>query len=324
MNTRKLLSTAALAVAALAAPLASMAQDWPSAPIRLMVPFAAGGGSDIIARLIAPKLYTALGQQVVVENKPGGSSIIGTQIVAKAPADGYTLLLVDSSIMLNPSLFKNLPYDALKDFIPVIHVASGPVILAANPALPANTVGELIAEAKARPGALFYGSGGIGAPTHLSGELFNQTAGTQITHVPYKGTGEAISAAIGNQVSLIFTGISTAGPAIQAGKLKGLAVTGDQRAAALPDVPTFAQAGLPKVDNRTHWVLLVPAGTPPAVVQRLNAEFNKIAADPEVKERVLSLGYTMEGGTPETIAALTKSEIEKWGRVIKAAGIKAQ
>jgi len=323
MSTTKWLGAAALAVAALAAGPAA-ARNWPSAPIRLMVPFAAGGGSDIMARLIAPKLYAALGQQVVVENKPGGSSIIGSQIVANSPPDGYTIMMMDSSITINPSLFKTLPYDALKDFAPIIHVASGPVILAANPALPANTVGELVAAAKASPGALFYGSGGTGAPTHLSGELFNQTAGTQITHVPYKGTGEAIGAAIGNQVSLIFTGISTAGPAIKAGKLKGLAVTGTQRAAALPNVPTFAEAGLPGVDNLTRWVLLAPAGTPAPVVQRLNAELNKIIAEPEIRERVLGLGYTMEGGTPEAAAALMKSEIEKWGRVIKLAGIKAQ
>jgi tripartite-type tricarboxylate transporter receptor subunit TctC len=311
------------AITLFSSPIVS-AETWPSKPIRLIVPFAPGGGTDILARLIVPKLSTALGTQIVVENKPGAASITGTQMVARATPDGYTLVMVDSTFMINPGLRNDLPYDSLKDLAPVIHLATGPVILVAHPSLAANTVRELIAQAKAHPGALFYGSGGNGASTHLAGALFNLAAGTDITHVPYKGTGEALGAVLANQVPLTFTGISSARPGVEAGKLKALAVTGSARNSALPNVPTFDEAGLRGVDSSTHWQLLTTAGTPQAVVMRLNTEINKILFDPEVQKRVVGLGYITAGGTPDELGTLINAEVKKWTKVIQAAHISIQ
>jgi len=303
---------------------ASPAQDWPAKPIRLIVPFAPGGGTDILARLMAPKLSAALGQQLVIENKPGAASIIGTQMVAQAAPDGYTLLMVDSSFIINPGLRTDLPYDSLKDLAPVVHLATGPVILVAHPSLKADTVRELVDQAKAAPGTLFYGSGGNGASTHLAGELFNLAAGTRISHVPYKGTGEAFAAVLANQVPLTFAGISSARPALEAGKLKALALTGQERNPAVPDVPTFDEAGLPGVDSSTHWQMLAPAGTPREAIQRLNTEINKVLKDPGIAERVAGLGYVPAGGTPEDLSRLDVEEIAKWRKVIQAANISIQ
>lgn len=301
----------------------AISQDWPTRPIRVVVPFAPGGGTDILARLIAPRLGEALGKQLIIENKPGAASVLGTQFVYQAAPDGYTFAMIDSSFIINPGL-RSLPYDSLKGFEPVIHLATGPVILVAHPSLKDNTVRDLIADAKARPGALFYGSGGNGASTHLAGELFNLAAGTKITHVPYKGTGEAFAAVLANQVPLTFTGISSAKPAVETGKLKALAVTGDKRNEALPDVPTFQEAGLPGVDSSTHWQMLAPAHTPAAIVQRMNAEVNKILRDPEIRKKIAALGYDAAGGTPEDLAALNRDEIAKWTEVIKTSHISIQ
>lgn len=299
------------------------AQNWPARQIRVVVPFVPGGGTDILTRLIAPKLSAALGQQIIVENKPGGSSIIGSQIVAQAAPDGHTLLAVDSTFMINPGLRRDLPYDTLKDFAPVIHLATAPVILVVHPSLPVRNLRELIALAKAGPGTLFFGSGGIGASTHLAGELVNQAAGIRISHVPYKGTGESFAAVMANQVPMTFAGISSARQAVESGKLRALAVTGNQRAAALPDVPTFDEAGLHGVDS-THWQVLAPARTPRDVILRLNLEIGKVLADPEIKTRVLALGYVVAGGSPEDLAALNEEEVAKWAKVIQAAHITMQ
>jgi tripartite-type tricarboxylate transporter receptor subunit TctC len=324
MITRRWLTAALLASICAGIAPAAMADDWPAKPIRIVVPFAPGGGTDILARLMAPKLGEALGKQLIIENKPGAASVLGTQIAYQAPPDGYTFLMVDSSFMINPGLRSNLPYDSLKGFEPVIHLATAPVILVAHPSLKDDSVRDLIADAKAHPGALFYGSGGNGASTHLAGELFNVAAGTKISHVPYKGTGEAFSAVLGNQVPLTFTGISSAKPAIETGKLKALAVTGDKRNDALPNVPTFQEAGLPGVDSSTHWQLLAPAHTPAAIVERMNAEVNKVLRDPEIRKRIAALGYDAAGGTPQDLAALNKAEIAKWTQVIKTAHITVQ
>jgi tripartite-type tricarboxylate transporter receptor subunit TctC len=312
-----------VAVGVMTAPLV-MALDWPAKPIRVIVPFAPGGGTDILARLIGPKLGDALHTQIVIDNKPGAGSILGTQLAAQAAPDGYTFLMVDSAFMINPGLRPNLPYNSLKDLDPVIHLATAPVILVAHPSLKANTVRELIDDAKRRPGALFYGSGGNGASTHLAGELFNLAAGTSISHIPYKGTGEAFSAALGNQVPLTFTGISSAKPAIEAGKLKAIAVTGDKRNDALPNVPTFNESGLPGVDSSTHWQMLAPAHTPQSIVTRMNAEINKILKEPEIQKRIAGLGYDPAGGSPEQLAKLNKQEMEKWTEVIKTSHISVQ
>lgn len=305
------------------APIAS-AQNWPIHPIHMVVPFAPGGGTDILARLIGQKLSTALGQQIIIENKPGGSSIIGSQTVERAAPDGYTLLMVDSTFMINPGLRPELPYNTLKDFAPVIHLASGPVILVVHPSVPAKNVRELIALAKAHPDTMFFGSGGNGASTHLAGELFNLAAGVKISHVPYKGTGEAFAAVLANQVPMTFTGISSARPAVEFGKLRALAVTGNQRSPALPDVPTFDEAGLHGVDSSTHWQVLAPARTPRSVILRLNSEIGKVLADPDIKARVLTLGYIVAGGSPEDLAALNKEQVAKWTKVIQSAHISIQ
>lgn len=299
----------------------SIAQTWPERPVRVIVPFAPGGGTDIFTRVMAPRLSEVLGQQVIVDNRPGGSSIIGSQQVAQSDPDGYTLLIVDSSFTINPSLRNNLPYDSLTDFTPVVHLASGPVILVANPKVPAQSLKELIDLAKKDPGGLFYGSGGNGASTHLAGELFNLVAGVDIEHVPFKGTGEALTAVIAGQVPLTFTGISSARGPVEDGRLRALAVTGDQRSEAMPNVPTFDQAGLANVNSSTQWGVYGPKNLPADVVEKLNFAFNEALKDPAVKERVAGLGYVLQGGTPAEFEALTKSEMDKWNKLITAAKI---
>jgi len=309
-----------IAVSAVLVPTAT-AQHWPAQPIRLIVPFPPGGGTDILARLMAPKLLALLGQQIIVENKPGASSIIGSQLVARSAPDGYTLLISDSTFFINPGLRTDLPYDTLKDFEPVIHLAVGPVILVANPSFPATTVSGLVAQAKAHPGTLFYGSGAIGSPTQLAGELFNLATGVKISAVPFKGTGDVFAAVVANQVPLTFTGISSARPAIEAGQLRALAITGDRRNAAVPNVPTFVEAGVTGVDSSTHWIIVAPAKTPSSAVLALNAAMNKVLADPEIKTRIAGLGYDPVGGSPDDAARFTRNEIAKWTRVIRAAHI---
>lgn len=300
--------------------LSASAQTWPTKSIRIVIPFAPGGGTDILVRIMVPKLTELLGQPVVVDNKPGGSSIIGTQLVTQSAPDGYTLVAVDSSIVVNPGLRK-LPYDTEKDLTPIIHLASGPVILVAHPSLPANNLQELIALAKQKPGGLFYGSGGNGASTHLAGELFNLVAGVNIAHAPYKGTGEALSAVMAGTVPLTFTGISSARAPIEAGRLKALAITGSARNPAVPNVPTFDQAGLAGVDSSSQWTLLGPAGMPADIVTKINDAFNQAMKDPAIQKRVDDLGYTVAGGSPPQAAKLIADEIAKWKKIISAANI---
>lgn len=301
----------------------AQAQTWPARSLRLVIPFAPGGGTDILARVIAPKLSDVLGQQVVVENKPGASSIIGSQIVVQAAPDGYTLMMVDSSIYVNPGLRTELPYNTLKDFTPIVHMAVAPVILVVHPSVPAQTLAELIALGKAKPESLLYGSGGNGSSPHMAGELFNIASGVPITHVPYKGTGEALSAVLAGQVPLTYSGISSVRQAVEAGRLRALALTGAQRNAALPSVPTFAESGLPSVDCSSHWGMLGPAGMSPEVVAKLNAAVNQVLTDAAIKERIAALGYDVAGGAPAAYTTLLEAEIEKWRKVIKIAGIKA-
>jgi tripartite-type tricarboxylate transporter receptor subunit TctC len=315
---------AALALAAASAVLATSpasAQPWPTKPVRIVVPFAPGGGTDILMRVLAPQLSTALGQQVVIENKPGASSIIGTEQVTKSAPDGYTLLAVDTSFMVNPSLRK-LPYDSEKDLVPVIHLASAPVILVLHPTTPAKSVSELVALAKSKPGGLSYASGGNGASTHLAGEQFKMVAGIDIVHIPYKGTGPAMADVVAGQVPMIFAGISSARQYVDNGRLLGLAVTSAKRNPAMPAVPTFAEVGLPGVDSGTEWGLLAPAGTSREVVMKVNAESNKVLQMPEIKSRVIELGFDVAGGTPEAYATVIRNDTAKWGKVVKQAGIK--
>jgi tripartite-type tricarboxylate transporter receptor subunit TctC len=301
----------------------AFAQGYPTRPIRLVVPFGTGGGTDILARIIEPLVTKALGQPLVIDNRAGGGSIIGMDVVAKAGPDGYTLVMTDTSIAVNPSL-KPLPYDTINDFLAVSLIATAPVILVAHPSVPAKTLQEFVALAKAKPGELNYASGGIGSSTHLGGELLKFVAGIDVKHVPYKGTGPAMNDLVGGHVQVMFSGISSARPYLDAGTLRALAVTGDKRNAAVPDVPTFAEAGLPGVTASTYWGVLAPKGTPQAIIDRLSAEFAKAVRDPDVVRRIGELGYLPIGGGPSDYADNIRSEIAKWAPVIKAANIKAE
>jgi len=321
MRQFKLALGALVAVILCAAP--ALAQSYPSRPIRLVVPFGAGGGTDNLARIIEPLVSKALGQPLVIENRPGGGSTIGMDQAAKAAPDGYTLVMTDTSIAVNPSL-KPLPYDTINDFVPVSLLATAPVILVAHPSVPAKTLQEFVALAKAKPGELNYASGGIGASTHLGGELLKFVAGIDVKHVPYKGTGPAMNDLIGGHVQVMFSGISSARPHMDAGTLRALGVTGDARNAATPGVPTFAEAGLPGVTASTYWGVLAPKGTPQEIVDRLSGEFAKAVRDPEVVKRIADLGYLPIGGGPPDYAANIKSEIAKWAPVVKGANIKAE
>jgi tripartite-type tricarboxylate transporter receptor subunit TctC len=312
---------ALFAVLICAAP--AFAQGYPTRPIRLIVPFGTGGGTDILARIIEPLVTKELGQPLVIENRAGGGSIIGMDVVAKAGPDGYTLVMTDTSIAVNPSL-KPLPYDTIKDFAPVSLLATAPVILVGHPSLQAKTLQEFVALAKQKPGALNYASGGVGSSTHLGGELLKFVAGIDVRHVPYKGTGPAMNDLVGGHVQVMFSGISSARPYLDAGTLRALAVTGEARNAAVPDVPTFAEAGLPGVTASTYWGVLAPKGTPKEIVDRLSAAFAKAVRDPDVVKRIGELGYLPIGGGAADYAENIKSEIAKWAAVIKAADIKAE
>jgi tripartite-type tricarboxylate transporter receptor subunit TctC len=300
----------------------TVAQTYPTRPIRLIIPFGAGGGTDNLARIIEPFLSKALGQPVVIENRPGGSSIIGTDQVVKAAPDGYTLVMVDSTIAVNPSLQKSLPYDTLKDLEPVSLLATAPVILVAHPKLAATTLKEFVALAKATPGKLNYASGGNGASTHLAGELLKLVAEIDVLHVPYKGTGPAMNDLVGGHVDVMFSGVSSARQHIEAGTLRALAITGEKRNEAVPNVPTFAEAGLPDVTASTYWGVLAPKGTPRAIIDRVSTEFAKAMRDPEIVARIAQLGYLPIGGGPESYAQNLRSEIEKWGKVVVRANVK--
>jgi tripartite-type tricarboxylate transporter receptor subunit TctC len=307
---------------AMCAAAQALAQSYPTRAVRLVVPFGAGGGTDNLARIIEPLVSRALGQALVIENRPGGGSVIGMDAVAKAAPDGYTLVMTDTSIALNPSL-KTLPYDTLKDFEPISLLATAPVILVAHPKVPAKTLQEFVKLAKEQPGKLNYASGGNGASTHLGGELLKLVASIDVIHVPYKGTGPAMNDLIGGHVDVMFSGISSARPHLDAGALRGLAVTGDTRNSAVPDVPTFAEAGHAGVTASTYWGVLAPRGTPKDVIEKVNDAFAKAMRDPDVVVRTAQLGYLPIAGGPADYAENLKSEIKKWGEVITRANIKA-
>jgi tripartite-type tricarboxylate transporter receptor subunit TctC len=313
---------------ALAAVLAAFAfgasgQTYPNKPIRLVVPFPAGGTTDVLARAAAQKLTESLGQPVVVDNRPGAGGNIGAELVAKSPPDGYTLLMgTVGTHAINPSLYPKMPYDHVRDFAPVILVAGVPNVLVINPALPVNSVQELIAYAKANPGKLNFASSGNGTSIHLSGELFKTMAGVQIAHIPYKGSAPALQDLVGGQVQLMFDNLPSSLALIKAGKLKALAVTSKERAAALPDVPTMAESGLPGFEASSWFGLLAPAGTPQPVVLKVNADVAKWLASPDAKERLLAQGAIAAGGTPEDFARHIAAETAKWQKVVKDSGAK--
>ena len=317
-------STIALAVLAAIAALPAAAQTYPNRPIRLVVPSSPGGGTDITGRIVANKLSEQLGQQVVVDNRAGAGTIIGIEIAAKAPPDGYTLLMGLSTLAINPSMYAKLPYDALRDLAPISLAVLSPNILTVHPSVPAKTVKEFIALAKAKPGTITFGSAGQATSPHLSGELLKVLAKIDIVHVPFKGSGQSVISSISGEIAANFPSVPTAIPDIKAGTLRGLGVTMAKRTAALPDVPSIAEAGVPGYEATQWFGMLAPAGTPRPIIDRLNHEMVKLLKSPEVRDRLIADGTDPAPTTPEEFGAYIKSETEKWTKVIKAAGIKPQ
>jgi len=314
---RRIFVTLALAVFAAAV----TAQDYPSKPIRLIVPFPPGGGTDLFSRVLAGKLSETLKWVVVVENKPGAGGNIGVDAAAKAPPDGYTVVMGQTSnLAISPTLYRKLPYDPLKDLVPVVLVADAPLVLVVSTKSPFKTLADLVAAAKAKPGELTFASPGNGTVAHLAGELFQTAAGVKFQHVPYKGSATAMNDLMAGQVQLFMASVPTALPQIKNGKLRPLAVTSTKRAAAMPDVPTIAESGVKGFDANTWFGLLVPKGTPEAIVTRLNTEVNKVLKMPEVSKKFAAEGGGAVGGTPEEFAALLKADYTKWGKIVKDSG----
>ena len=323
MNGRALWLVVTMLVAADAgAQEASRVDAYPSRPIRFIVPYPPGGPTDLLARVIAQKLTERWGQPVVIENRAGASGLIGAEQAARAPGDGHTLFLGNTSILtITPHLHAKLPYDAEKDFLPVNYTVAAPLILAVHPSTAVKTVPELVKLAKTRPGQLTYASAGSGGIAHLSGELLKYMTKIDMTHIPYKGTGPAVIDVIAGQVSMTFTSTVSAMPQIKAGKLRGIAVTTPARAVSLPDIPSIAES-VPGYDVSPWYGVLVPAGTPPAIVAKLYEEINRIVTAPEVAQRLTSDGGTVVSAGPAEFAATMKRERAKWGKVLKAANIR--
>jgi tripartite-type tricarboxylate transporter receptor subunit TctC len=303
--------------------LGASAQGYPTRPIRLVVPFPAAGTTDILARAAAQKLTETLGQAVVVDNRPGAGGNIGSDLVAKSAPDGYTLLMgTVGTHAINPSLYSKMPYDHVKDFVPLVLVAGVPNVLVVNPALPVNSVADLIKLAKDKPGTINFASSGSGTSIHLSGELFKTMAAVDMTHVPYKGSSPALTDLIGGQVQVMFDNLPSALPQIKGGKLRAIAVTSLKRAPALPDIPTISESGLPGFEASSWFGVLAPAGTPAPIVARINAEVNKWLQSADAREKLLAQGAEAAGGSPEQFAAHIRAETEKWAKVVKASGAK--
>jgi tripartite-type tricarboxylate transporter receptor subunit TctC len=300
----------------------AFSQPYPSRAIRLVVPSSPGGGTDISARILAQKLTQQLGQQVVVDNRAGAGTIIGNEIVAKSPPDGYTLLMGVSTLAINPAMYAKLPYDAIHDLAPISQAVSVPNVLTVHPSVPARTIKELIALARARPGSLTYGSAGMGTNPHLSGELLRSLAAIDIVHVPFKGSGQSVISQLAGEIALNFPAVPTAFPYIKAVRLRALGVTTSERALALPDVPTIAEAGVPDYEATQWFGVLAPAGTPRPIIDRLHQETVRALRASDVTERLIAEGMVVVASTPEEFAAYLKSETIKWSRVIKEAGIK--
>jgi tripartite-type tricarboxylate transporter receptor subunit TctC len=320
-RTKTALAATALALAANGADAQS---SYPMKPVRVVVPSSAGGGTDIIARIVAPKLAQALGQQVVIDNRPGAGTMIGGELVAKAPPDGYTLLMCVSTLATNPVIYRKVPYNAITDFAPVTLVLTASNILVVHPSLPPRTVKELIAFARGRPGQLNYASAGLGTNPHLSMELFLSMTGLKMVHVPYKGSAPAMIDLVGGQVSVMTATALTGIPHIRAGRLRALGVTGAKRTGAAPDVPTIAEAGVPGYEAVQWYGMVAPANTPRGVIARLNREMVTILQMPDVKEKFATDGADAGGSTPDEFGRYIKSETEKWQKVAKAAGIKPE
>ena len=300
------------------------AGSYPNKPVRFLVGFAPGGFTDVMARALAGKLTENWGQQVVVDNRPGASTTIATDLAAKAPPDGYTLLMMTDNHVTNPSLFRKLPYDTEKDFEPITLAALAPFLLVVHPTVPANSVKELIAVAKSRPGKLNYGSGGIGAPGHLSGELFNTLAGVRMTHVPYKGAAPAIADLLGGQIQVYFGNLPVTIPHAKAGRVRALAVTSAKRSGIAPELPTVAEAGVPGFELTPWYGVVTRAGTPKPVVAKMNRDIVGILKTAEMRERITKAGAEPSGMTTAEFAKFLKSESAKWGKLVRDSGAKAE
>ncbi|TMG98488.1 MAG: tripartite tricarboxylate transporter substrate binding protein [Betaproteobacteria bacterium] len=312
-----------LGVVVFALSTSAFAQTWPAKPIKWIVPFAPGGTTDILARTIGEKLTVALGQPVIIENKPGAGGGVGAEFTAKAPPDGYTIMGgTISTHAINASLYKSLPYDPVKDFVPITLIARVPNMLVVNPDIPAKNVTELITLLKANPGKYSFASSGNGTSQHLSGELFKSMAGVDMQHIPYKGSPPALQDVVGGQVAMTFDNITTAWPLAKGGKLRALAVTTAKRSAVAPEVPTLSESGLAGYEVGSWQGVFAPASTPPAIVKRLNVEIVKIINMPDVKEKLIGLGAEPVGNTSEEFGALVKTEVVKWAEVVKKSGAK--
>ncbi len=304
---------------------ASSSSDYPNRPIRLVLPFPPGGGTDTLARIIAPKLSQAMGQQWVVDNRGGAGGNIANDVVAKAAADGYTVLMgFNTALTVNPALYKNLPFDVMRDFQPITQLAGAQYVMVVHPSVAATSVKEFVALAKAKPGALNYSSGGIGTPLHLAAELFKLKAGVNMVHVPFKGGGPAVVAVLGGEIQVTFGSLPASMPHVKAGKLRALAVTGLKRSEVAPDVPTLAESGFPGFDVTNWYGFLVPAKTPEPVVTRLHREALVAMRTPEVQEALAKQGLEIATSNPAEFAALIKSETATWAELIKAANIRAE
>ncbi len=300
------------------------AQAYPVKPVRLMVPFVAGGNTDIIARVVTPEMSKALGQQLIIENRGGAGSVIGTEVVAKSPPDGYTMLMVSAAHVINPAMAKKLPYDSIKDFAPITIVADVPTAFAVHPQLPVKNVKEFIALAKARPGQLNYSTAGRGTVGHLSAELLSSMAGIKMVHIAYKGTGQSITDLVAGHVQLQFSSMPAVINQARAGKLRLLAQTGEKRSAAAQDVPTMVESGVKGFVVSSGFGLLAPAGTPRAIIDRVHGAAVKALADPSVRSNLSGQGAEPVGNTPEAYDAFNKAEIAKWIKVARAAGIEPE
>ncbi len=305
-------------------PQFAAAGDYPEKPIRFIVPYAAGGTTDLLSRAIAQKLSEALGQGVVPDNRPGAGGNVGAEIAAKSPPDGYTMLMAPVSPMaINVTLYgSKMAFNPEKDFAPVTLVAKVPLVVVVNPSVPAKTLLELIALAKSKPGQLNYGSAGNGSSNHLVGEMLKTAAGINMVHIPYRGGGPGMMALVAGQIDVLIGQVPTVTPMVNAGRLRALAVSGAQRSPALPDVPTMAEAGLPGFDATAWYSIVVPAGTPKPIISRLNAELVKILKSPDIRARLVSEGADVETSTPEELGAFVHAEIQKWSKAVRESGTK--
>ncbi len=318
-------AAAVLAACAAFAVPSAQADTYPSKPIRMVVGFPSGGAPDILARIFSEKISPSWGQPVVVDNKPGAGGNIGAEAVAHAAPDGYTLALgTVGTHSINGSLYSKMPYDMVKDFTPVILVASAPNVLVVNPSVPAKNVAELIALAKAKPGSLTFGTPGVGTSPHVAGEMFNALAGVKLTHVPYKGRAMAIPDLLGGHISMMFDNLPSAMPVIKEGKVRALGVTSAKRSPSAPDIPTLAEQGLPGFDADSWFAIFAPANTPKDVIAKLNTELNRIYQLPDVQAKLKTLGLDPILGTPEKLAGYQRAEIAKWAKVVRDSGAKAE